>query len=121
MYEKTNEENLSEIKEEINLNEPVELTDESIEDFRKKGGSIVLFYMPNSKASLIQEDLLRNIFEEFKEKISFGLVNVYDNQEFAIKNGISSFPATMYSKDNETVDVKFGVQDQIEPSIIEII
>lgn len=121
MSDISNEEIVKEIEEELNDNNPVELDDESIESFRKSGGSIILFYMPGSKASNIQEDLLRNIYEEFKEKVSFGLVNVYEHQSFAINNSITGFPATMYSKDGETIDLKLGVQREIEPSIIEII
>jgi len=119
MEEITREEILNNVNDDFNT--PIDLNDEDIESFVSKGANVLLFSMPDSKPSELQESKLRDIFEEFKAKIDFGIVNVFENQNYAIKNGIKSFPTTVYIKGGEVVDTVTGVQGNMEASFTNIL
>ena len=118
MQENLNNENEQEVDKIVESeSNTIYLTDDNIENFIKNGPSVILFAMPNSNPSILQEEALKSALDDFNKDVFFGIVDVFEHQEYAIKSGLKSFPSTIYIKDNEVIDLKLGLQKDIGNSL----
>jgi len=106
---------------EYNPNEITYIKSEDVKEFIKRGSKIVLLYMPHSSPSQFQEEQLNNAYESFGNKVSVGMLDVLDSQEYAISMKVRSFPTTMYFKEGSLILSETGVQRDIENAIMQII
>ena len=101
--------------------EIIYLKNENIKNFIKNGSKVLFLFMPNSQPSQFQEEKIEKIYESYGDKFSVGLVNVLDEQNYAISMGIRRFPTTLYFKDGELVLSEEGVERDIDNSIMRIL
>ena len=89
-----------------------ELTNGEFEAFAKKGLVFVDFFAEWCMPCLMMAPVIDDLSEKFKGKVSFGKVNVEDNQMIAQKFNVSSIPNMVLLKDGKMIDRFIGAVSQ---------
>lgn len=89
--------------------EPVELTDQSFDDFVKKYPKVVVdCWAPWCGPCRMLSPTIDTIAKDMKGKIAFGKVNTDDNSQVSSKFKIMSIPTLLFFKDGQLVDKMIG-------------
>jgi len=85
-----------------------ELSAGGFEEFVRKGLVLVDFFAEWCMPCLMMGPIVDELADKFKGKVSFGKVNVADNQALAQKYGVSSIPNFILFKDGKPVEQFVG-------------
>lgn len=85
-----------------------ELTNGQFNDFIKKGFVLIDFFAEWCMPCLMMAPVIEELSEKFEGKISFGKVNIEDNQAIAQKFKVSSIPNFVLFKDGKPVEQFVG-------------
>lgn len=85
-----------------------ELTNGEFEEFIKEGLVLIDFFADWCMPCVMMGPIVDEIGEKFKGKIKVGKVNVEDNQELAVKFGVSSIPNFVLFKDGKKIEQFIG-------------
>jgi thioredoxin 1 len=98
---------------------PISLTDEDFESevLRAEVPVLVDFWAPWCGPCRMAGPVLDKIAEEYEGKVKVCKVNVEDQRQVAIDNGIMSIPTLNFYKNGELVDQMTGVTPNYEPDI----
>jgi thioredoxin 1 len=98
---------------------PISLTDEDFESevLKAEGPVLVDFWAPWCGPCRMAGPVLDKIAEEYSGKVKVCKVNVEDQRQVAIDNGIMSIPTLNFYKDGEIVDQMTGVTPNYEADI----
>jgi thioredoxin 1 len=98
---------------------PISLTDEDFESEVLKAEVPVLvdFWAPWCGPCRMAGPVLDKIAEEYEGKVKVCKVNVEDQRQVAIDNGIMSIPTLNFYKNGELVDQMTGVTPNFESDI----
>jgi len=89
--------------------EPVELTDQSFDDFVKKYPKVVVdCWAPWCGPCRMLSPTIDAIAKDMKGTIAFGKVNTDDNFQVSSKFKIMSIPTLLFFKDGQLVDKMIG-------------
>jgi len=90
------------------------LTNQNFEEEVKEGLVLVDFFATWCGPCKMMEPVIAKIAEENKGKVKVGKVNVDDENELAMKYGISSIPTLILFKDGEPVKSLIGLSSKSE-------
>ena len=94
--------------------EPVELTDQSFEDFVKKYPKVVVdCWAPWCGPCRMLSPTIDDIAKDMKGKIAFGKVNTDDNFQVSSKFKVMSIPTLLFFKDGQLVDKMIGAAPRV--------
>lgn len=98
---------------------PISLTDEDFESevLKAEGPVLVDFWAPWCGPCRMAGPVLDKIAEEYSGKVKVCKVNVEDQRQVAIDNGIMSIPTLNFYKNGELVDQMTGVTPNYESDI----
>jgi thioredoxin 1 len=89
--------------------EPVELADQSFDDFVKKYPKVVVdCWAPWCGPCRMLSPTIDAIAKDMKGKVAFGKVNTDDNFQISSKFKIMSIPTLLFFKDGQLVDKMVG-------------
>ena len=90
------------------------LTNQNFEEEVKDGLVLVDFFATWCGPCKMMKPVISKIAEEYKGKIKVGKVNVDDENELAMKYGISSIPTLILFKDGEPLKSLIGLSSKSE-------
>ncbi len=85
-----------------------ELSAGEFENFTKEGLVLIDFYADWCMPCMMMAPILEEVCEELDGKIKFGKVDVSENQELAVKFGVSSIPNMTLLKDGKVIEQFIG-------------
>ena len=75
---------------------------------------IIDFFATWCAPCAIQSESLKNVEKEYSDKIEVFKVDVDENQEVAIRYGITAMPTLIFFKDGEEVERQVGYMEESE-------
>ena len=84
------------------------LTDATFDEATATGVTLTDFWATWCGPCRMQSPVIEQLDQEMGDKVSFGKVDVDENQETAAKFGIMSIPTLLIKKDGEVVDTIVG-------------
>lgn len=100
--------------------EPVEVTDDSFEEFVEKYDvALIDFWAEWCGPCKRVEPIIEELAEEMQGEVAFGKVNVDENNNVPSKFGISSIPTMAVFNDGDAVDKMIGAlpKDEIKSKL----
>ncbi len=85
-----------------------ELTGKEFEEFTRKGFVFIDFFGEWCMPCLMMAPIIDEISKKFKKKITFGKVNIGENQEVAEKFKVSHIPNFVLFKDGKPIEQFVG-------------
>ncbi|MDI9610030.1 MAG: thioredoxin [Archaeoglobaceae archaeon] len=97
------------------LNEPVKLNSENFDDLTKKNENVVVdFWAEWCMPCRYIAPLIEELAKEYAGKVVFGKLNVDENQEIAVRFGISAIPTLIFFKNGKAMDQIVGAMPKKE-------
>jgi len=90
------------------------LTNQNFEEEVKEGLVLVDFFATWCGPCKMMEPVISKIADEYKGKVKVGKVNVDDENELAMKYGISSIPTLILFKDGKPLKTLIGLSSKSE-------
>jgi len=90
------------------------LTNQNFKEEVKEGLVLVDFFATWCGPCKMMEPVISKIADEYKGKVKVGKVNVDDENELAMKYGISSIPTLILFKDGKPLKTLIGLSSKSE-------
>jgi len=91
----------------------IELTNDNFDNFLKKKEFVIVdFWAPWCMPCRMVSPIIENLSKKYEGKISFGKLNVDQQQDIAVKFGIMSIPTIIIFQNGKEVDRIIGAMPE---------